>query len=352
LSLLLAIDPRRQVKYLITSKKSAMQLPLLQKQLLKQLADGKFHSGAALAKIAGLSRGSVWKYLQALSEYGLDFNAVTGKGYRLNHPLQLLDPDALHALLTEEAQQNLRMEIHDSLDSTNSYLMHRAAQGAPSGLACLSEYQTAGKGRRGRQWASPFGQNIYLSLLCRYQEGPATLGGLSLAVGVAAVRALQDIGVHDIGLKWPNDIYYQRQKLGGILVEVSGDGNGPCHAVIGIGLNLLLTGEQAAGIDQAWTDLRHINGQNAYLLRNRLAAALLNRISAAAMAFHSADCSEVLQQWRQYDCLKGLPVQLTIGEQRLGGVAAGIDEQGLLWLEHADGQRRAYASGEVSVKPA
>ncbi len=328
-----------------------MHIPPLQKQLLCLLADGKFHPGASLAQATGLlNRGAVWKHLQALSVYGLRIRAITGKGYRLHPPLQLLELERIQTLLGPPAKRDLRIEIFDALDSTNSQLMRQAEPDTPGGLTYLSEYQTAGRGRRGRQWTSPFGQNIYLSMLWRYPDGPAAIAGLSLAAGVAVTQALHDIGATEIDLKWPNDIQHRGKKLGGILVEVSGETNGPCHAVAGVGLNLQLTAEQAAGIDQPWTDLSRILGAEAYLSRNRLAAALLNRLHGAMSEFSAARLPETLNAWRQYDCLLGLPVQLQIGEQRLQGIAAGIDDHGLLLLEQADGQRRAYASGEVSVR--
>ena len=108
-------------------------------------------------------------------------------------------------------------------------------------MVCFAEHQSAGKGRRGRQWVSPFGSNIYMSILWRFQQdGIACTAGLSLAVGVAVIRALKTYGFNEVGLKWPNDIYCQGKKLGGILIEVSGEADGPCAVIIGLGLNLFL----------------------------------------------------------------------------------------------------------------
>jgi BirA family biotin operon repressor/biotin-[acetyl-CoA-carboxylase] ligase len=164
------------------------------------------------------------------------------------------------------------------------------------------------------------------------------------------VKALESCGLSDIGLKWPNDIYWQQRKLAGILVEVSGETNGPCFAVMGLGLNIRLSSLQAETIGQPWVDLSQLLGQSAHGLRNRLMAALLDQL-LPVMAEYSPDNSHHwLAAWREYDCLIGKPVQLTLGELRYDGIAAGINGQGLLVLQLPDGELRAFASGEVSVR--
>jgi BirA family transcriptional regulator, biotin operon repressor / biotin---[acetyl-CoA-carboxylase] ligase len=241
-------------------------IPDKQKKILTLLADGEFHSGTELAEVLGISRSAICKQLKGLSELGLHHAAVSGKGYRLDKPLELLTHSRINAVLSEQNKALIStLEIHDTLNSTNSYLMERSQQNAPSGFICFAEHQTAGKGRRGRQWVSPYGNNIYLSILWRFQYGGiAVTAGLSLAMGVAVIRALRQHNIHDVGLKWPNDIYYQGKKLGGILIEVSGETDGPCAAVIGLGLNLFLPETQTQSITQAWTDLTRIIGENPY----------------------------------------------------------------------------------------
>lgn len=222
-----------------------------QKKLLSILADGEFHSGTELADQVGVTRSAVWKQLSFLTEIGLRHAAVSGRGYRLEKPLELLD----HALISEFLDEKSRallasLEIHEQIPSTNSYLSELVHKGAPSGVVCFAEQQTAGKGRRGRCWVSPYGNNVYVSILWRFQQGPAAISALSLAVGVAVIRTLKQYSIPGIGLKWPNDIYWRDKKLGGILIEVSGENQGPCAAVIGLGLNLYLSGEEAESIDQ------------------------------------------------------------------------------------------------------
>ncbi|QPK64436.1 bifunctional biotin--[acetyl-CoA-carboxylase] ligase/biotin operon repressor BirA [Methylomonas sp. LL1] len=323
------------------------------KCLLGLLADGQFHSGTELARVLAVSRTAVWKHLQAMSAWGVEVVGVSGKGYKLQHPLQLLDQNQIETGLRQQTRSLMqRMEIHTCLPSTNGYLLQISQQNQASGWVCLAEYQTAGKGRRGRQWISPFGHNIYLSLLWRYQNGPGAIAGLSLAIGVAVVRALRGAGVEDVGLKWPNDIYWRGRKLAGILIEVSGESSGPCHAVIGLGLNVYLPSGQAAGIEQAWVDLQQILGDGAISQRNSLVALLLNEMLPVIADFDNQDLPDHVNQWREFDCMRGGAVSLFIGQQRIDGIVRGVDDQGLLLLEDGDGRLRAFASGEVSFRAA
>jgi BirA family biotin operon repressor/biotin-[acetyl-CoA-carboxylase] ligase len=319
-----------------------------QKKILALLADGEFHSGTELSDILGVSRSAVWKQLNGLAELGLQHSAVSGKGYRLDKPLELLDRLEINEAVNDQARALISsFEMYDQIDSTNNYLVERSHNDAPSGSICFAEYQTAGKGRRGRQWVSPYGSNIYLSILWRFQQGPAAIAGLSLAIGVAVIRALKQHHVNDIGLKWPNDIYSQGKKLGGILVEVSGETDGPCAAVIGLGLNLYLPEAEAETITQAWTDLSKIVGQDK-LFRNKLAGTLLNHLLPVIAGYEGVGIKAYLDEWRGYDCLKGESATLFIAQQQFEGVVQGIDDNGMLLIKRPDGNVQIFASGEIS----
>jgi BirA family biotin operon repressor/biotin-[acetyl-CoA-carboxylase] ligase len=319
-----------------------------QKRILTLLADGEFHSGTELADALGISRSAIWKQLNSLAELGLQHSAVSGKGYRLDNALELLDAAKINDVVTDQVGALISsFEIHDQIDSTNRYLVERSQNNGLSGSVCFAEHQTAGKGRRGRQWVSPYGCNIYLSILWRFQQGPAAISGLSLAIGVAVIRALKQLQINDIGLKWPNDIYSQGKKLGGILVEVSGETDGPCSAVIGLGLNLFLPENQAEGITQAWTDLSKITGQNR-LFRNQLAGTLLNHLLPVIAEYEDIGIHAYLDEWRSYDCLTGKSASLFIGQQQFEGIVQGIDDNGMLLIERPDGNVQTFASGEVS----
>jgi BirA family transcriptional regulator, biotin operon repressor / biotin---[acetyl-CoA-carboxylase] ligase len=318
--------------------------------LLRLLADGQLHSGAELAAALGVSRAAVWKTLhRAAEELGLELKAVRRKGYMLARPLELLDRAAIEAALPAPVRAGLDIEVRFSVDSTNTRLMQAAGAGAPSGRVCLAERQLAGRGRAGRGWVSPFGENIYLSMLWRYPGGPAGLGGLSLACGVAVAELLRGAGVADIALKWPNDLHWRRRKLGGLLLEVAGESHGPSHVVVGLGLNRRLGSQQAAAIDQPWVDLGGVLG-DALPGRNALAAALIEALAAALAAYGEHGLAPFLPAWRGFDAYQGEPVVLLMGGQQLAGTCAGIADDGALLLDTPEGLR-AFHAGEVSLRP-
>lgn len=334
--------------FLYRCNPNSVLLPETRKQILTVLADGQFHSGEALSQQLGISRSAIWKQLKLLDQVGLRVDAVSGKGYRLYKPLDLMRrQDILAALEQAVTEQIETLHLFDVLESTNSFLLAR--DNAAKVEVCLTEYQSAGKGRHGRQWVSPFGGNIYLSVLWQYQQGPAALAGLSLAIGVAVVRALLGQGVEDIGLKWPNDIFHQQRKLGGILVELTGDAEGPCTVVVGIGLNVSLSVDDAGAIDQPWVDLDSIQSSQR-IGRNRLIAAILNELIPVLADFENNGIGGYIEEWRGYDCMLGRQVRLATGLAELAGEVLGIDDNGLLKLRLNDGNTGVYASGEVSFQ--
>jgi BirA family biotin operon repressor/biotin-[acetyl-CoA-carboxylase] ligase len=323
-----------------------------QKKILAVLADGGFHSGTTLAHVLHISRSAVWKHLQSLSVFGIEIIALTGKGYKLAQPLELLSTEKITADLSPLVRSLIStLEIYPQIDSTNRYLVELAHANAKTGSVCFAESQTAGKGRQGRQWVSPFGKNIYMSILWRIDNDLSCLSGLSLAVGVAVVRTLKTLGINDIGLKWPNDIVWQGKKLAGILIEVSGEASGQCSAVIGLGLNLALPDKQAVGIEQPWTDLQQITPGASYS-RNTVASALLNQLLPVIADFETDTLSHYLAEWRSYDANLGKQVSVYLGKQRIDGLVCGINEQGLLLLKNAAGEIKTFASGEISFRAA
>lgn len=322
-----------------------------QKSILTILADGQFHSGTELAEKLGISRSAICKQLKNLTELGLEFSAISGKGYRLDRALQLLSETGIEKHLNSTANFLIKeLEIHDCIHSTNSYLVEKSNQTTSNGVVCFAEFQSSGKGRRGRDWISPFGSNIYLSILWRFQNGPASISGLSLAVGVAVIRALNDCGIYDVGLKWPNDIYWKNKKLAGILIEVSGEANGPCNAVVGLGLNIYLPEEKGKSITQDWVDLNQIIADNPVKIRTKLAAELLNYLMPTIANFEEDTLERYLDEWRTYDCMKGNEVNIYMGQNVFTGVIEGIDNDGYLLLADEQGVVKKFASGEVSFR--
>jgi len=321
-------------------------------KLLPLLATGEFRSGQDLADAMGVSRTAVWKQVNRLvADMGLAIESVRGKGYRIPGGIDLLDAVQVKLALGVRASVLLTgLEILDSVDSTNAELMRRAEQGCSSGLVCTAELQTAGRGRRGRQWVSPYASNLYLSLLWEFSQGAAALEGLSLAVGVAVARALRACAVPDVQLKWPNDVLYRGAKLGGILLEMRGDTAGSCQVVIGVGLNVSMPAAAAGAIDQAWTDIKTITA-NQHPGRNRLLAALLNELLPLAADFEQQGFSHWREAWQSLDAFDGVAVVLNTGSAQLGGIARGVDERGALQLETTTGVQSVYG-GEISLRAA
>lgn len=312
----------------------------MSESLLDTLADGQWHSGEALAASAGITRAGLAKRVDKLREMGLDVEARQGLGYRLTQPLERLDAAHLQAT----APAGLRVAVVDSTDSTNRQLLDAAPIDDPQAL--LAEYQTAGRGRRGRVWRSPYGANLYLSLAWSFTQWPPQLTALPLAVGVACARALRSVGLQTLQLKWPNDLWVDHRKLGGILIEHRGEAGGACRVVTGIGLNVAMSNAQADGIDQAWISLDEALGTKAS--RNAVASALLTALHGVVGAFEYQGFAPLAAEWSALDLTRDQPVQIT-GTPSYQGIARGVDEIGALQVD-VDGERRAVHSGDVSLR--
>ncbi len=315
--------------------------------LLAKLGTGRL-SGDILAKEFGLTRAAVWKRIQNLRSAGIDIDGRAGDGYSLGYPVQLLDADAIIQALPAEAAASLqRLELAWAIESTNSALL--AAPVPAQGVAVLlAERQTGGRGRRGRQWASPLASHVYLSLSRGFSGGLAQLAGLSLALGVAVAEALRTAGFVEVGLKWPNDLLARECKLGGLLIEGGGEVGGPARAVIGLGLNVHMPAAFAAGIDQPWIDLDTLAG--APVSRNRVVVALLSALLPALELFEAEGLAPFLPRYAQLDVLAGRQVRIEEAGTIYQGVALGVAEDGALKVDLGEAVRLFHA-GEVSVRP-
>ena len=317
-------------------------------QLIRQLSDGKFHSGQQLAENLGISRTAVWKRIQKLKSSGLEVAAVSGRGYRMVKPLELLDKSLIESHLQAACPQaQIPLEIFSSLPSTNAYLME-TAQDKPTGCVCLAEMQTAGKGRLGRRWISPYGVNVYLSMLWRFTSAER-VGGLSLAVGVAVVRALLQQGFPQLNLKWPNDILYQARKLGGILVEARVESQGQCMVVAGIGLNLDMPSGASSKIDQPWIDAKALL-PDAKPSRNQIIAALICQLMRLLGEYESKGLRFWLEDWRRWNCVLGKEVIVQQGGCQFDAIAEDIADNGQLKLKLPDGRRYLLAAGDIKLR--
>lgn len=311
--------------------------PLL---LIEILADGNIHSGEQLGESLGMTRAGINKHIQTLRSWGIDVQTVAGKGYQLDAPMNLLNADSVNKNIKGEPASVIPV-----IDSTNQYLIQRISE-LKSGDVCIAEYQSAGRGRRGRQWISPFGRNLYLSMYWRLDQGPAAAIGLSLVVGVIMAEVLQKLGADGVKVKWPNDLYLNDKKLSGILVELTGKTGDVAHIVTGIGINIAMSKNQTEAINQQWINLEQVGIK---IDRNELACEITNALREAFVQFEKQWLSMFIERWKRLDNFMDRRVKLIIGEKEIFGIAKGINDQGALLLEQ-DGKIIPYIGGEISLR--
>ena len=317
--------------------------------LMDILADGQFHSGTELGAVTGCTRSAVWKVIHTLQDSGIEIYSVRGKGYRLSSQIELLDAEKICSHLNQNTKQFLQeIDVHFELASTNAHLLESVSSDNICGVACLAERQTSGRGRRGRTWVSPFGGNLYLSLLWRFSGGASQLAGLSLAMAIAVVRALREFGLDSVAVKWPNDILVSNRKLAGILLELAGEASGPCSVVVGIGLNLQASSAAMSTIDQPWTDIETELEKS--VGRNELAGRLLHHLLSSIHEFEQDGLAPFLHEWQTHDSFAGREVVLHMPGEDIRGVVRGVDDTGALLLAQA-GRVRRFHSGEISMRP-
>ncbi|VVO03612.1 bifunctional biotin--[acetyl-CoA-carboxylase] ligase/biotin operon repressor BirA [Pseudomonas fluorescens] len=311
--------------------------------LLKLLKDGRFHSGQALGAALGISRSAVWKQLQQLEiELGLSIHKVRGRGYQLAAPLTLLSAAEIGEHSTACAWPVL---VFDSIDSTNAEALRSIERGMAAPFLVLAERQTAGRGRRGRKWVSPFAENVYYSLVLRIEGGMRQLEGLSLVVGLAVMRTLQELGISGAGLKWPNDVLVGQKKIAGILLELVGDPADVCHVVLGVGINVNM--QMTEEVDQQWTSVRLETGKA--FDRNLLVARLGDMLQAYLIRHQESGFAAIQAEWEQNHLWQGCAVSLIAGVNRIDGIVMGIDRQGGLRLK-VGAVEKVFSGGELSLR--
>ncbi len=314
--------------------------------LLRRLADGELHSGEALAATIGMTRARVSQLLKQAESYDLALERVRGRGYRLVGATPFLD-GAMVAHGLEVHGAGLRVEVADHIDSTSGELLRRNAHTDIHGLLLAAEWQTAGRGRRGRRWISSIGGSLTFSLGWRFEQGAGYLSGLSLAVGVAIARALEAAGFHGVDLKWPNDLVHSGRKLGGILIELSGEALGPSVVVVGVGINVRLSGAMRAAIDQPVTDLAAISQT---IDRNALLARIAAEIARALVLYGDSGFAAFRAEWQRRHALQDRRVEVLLPDGSVArGNAAGVDADGALLVDRG-GRRLRFVSGEVSLR--
>ena len=311
-----------------------------------------FVSGAALASQFDVSRAAIWKAVRLLRELGTPIEAVPRQGYHLAMPASPLDVAGVKALLSPAVASRLRHgECAGLVTSTNSLLLERGAPPPGRFDFLTAEHQSAGRGRRGRSWLAPPGGAICLSFSWSFDALASQMGALSLAIGVAALRALARCGIAGVQLKWPNDLVTPDGKLGGILIEMRSEAAGPVQVVVGIGINVALDRSLRERIDvlgQSAVDLASL-GTGAPL-RNAVVAAVLEECIAALEQFGREGFTPFREAYAAADALLEKPVSLQGSHASLTqGIARGVAPDGALIVEH-EGRSYRIMAGEITVR--
>lgn len=321
------------------------------KSLLPMLTDGHFHSGQEIADCLGVSRSAVWKKMKLLErDYGLQIHSVPGRGYCLSNPLSLLDEKIL-----SEAMDALNWSFHlyERVNSTNSIAMQLIQADPSRPIVVMSEYQSAGRGRRGRQWVSPIaGQNLFFSLAMRLENSASALPGLSLVVGLAVMNTLRYFGLDEVGLKWPNDLYVSGRKISGILLEITGNPVDVCHLVIGIGINVNMRSssemlDSKNLIDQPWTSM--IQELDSLVNRTELTIALANNLKIYLDRQRLLGFEAFQKEWEANHIWQGKSCTIHSGTHEYLGIVLGVDGEGALRFL-INGQEQVFCAGELSLR--
>lgn len=313
--------------------------------LLDLLGDHRVHSGESLAQQLGVSRTAVWKQIRKAVAEGIEVRTIRGQGYQLVTALDLLDQHKITDNLVKVGAADVDLVVLKEVDSTNAEVARKLSAPGLAMPVVLADAQTEGRGRRGRNWSSPKGQNLYMSMGLTLRGGFEGLSGLSLVLGVAVVRALNVLGVKGAGLKWPNDLYAGGKKFGGILVEIQGElQEGQVQVIAGLGINVHMT--EAADVDQPWTSLaRHWPDQ--VWVRNEIAASVINEVASVMTQFRNGGFSAFRDEWQRHDIFLGKA--LCAKDGTLAGVGAGVDSGGNYQLDTEAG-RVSVMAGDISLR--
>lgn len=324
------------------------QFSKIQLELLRQLSDGHCHSGKLIAEILGVSRTAIWKQITQLEELGLAIQRIPKQGYQLTHPLILLEEQFIRQhLKNQQWNKEINFHLFATVDSTNQFLKELAPTSSID--ICCAEKQTHGRGRFGRQWVSPFGENIYFSSRWELNCCLSRLSGLSLVVGLAILASLQTIPIQqDIRIKWPNDVMWGNKKLCGILIEVIAETNSCAQVIIGIGMNINTATQEQLLPDKPWCSLYEITGQ--YFDRNRILANLIYHLDKHLNQFLAAGFAAFTADWQKVDYLENQFIKVSQPTGVMSGYACGVNELGQLCLQDDEGKRHYLSSGDTSLK--
>jgi BirA family transcriptional regulator, biotin operon repressor / biotin---[acetyl-CoA-carboxylase] ligase len=306
-------------------------------------------SGSALAAKLGVSRVAIWQYMEKLRAAGFGFEAQRARGYRLTaRPATLYGP-LIETELTVKPR-NLSLLILAEIDSTNDEAARQLAMGRATPFVVLARRQTSGRGRFGRRWHSESTGNLYASFAFRPRVPPERMQTLTLWMGLNLCELLHRFTGLAPGLKWPNDILFDRRKAGGMLTEARVDADQIRDLVFGLGLNVNSpAGVWPAELGRRATSLAEATGNPLDL--NRLAAAVVDHVLLAWQTFVEGEHLRTFADlWHRYDLLRGRSITLSEGGRRHQGVVTAVDDEGALLLRDEAGQVKRFRAGEVTLE--
>ncbi|TQV85528.1 bifunctional biotin--[acetyl-CoA-carboxylase] ligase/biotin operon repressor BirA [Aliikangiella coralliicola] len=315
--------------------------------LLRRLSDGKFHSGESLANELEISRTAVWKLIQKIESWQVEIYSVRGRGYQIPGGLDLLDQPSLQTHIEQNNVLFKKVIVLSSIDSTADFLARDWKKLAGVGRVCIAEHQSAGRGRKGRPWISPFGANLYFSVGVELPLGLSALGGLSLAVGISLCRTLNRFADNQVKIKWPNDLLVDDKKLAGILVEASGDTTDNSFLNIGVGINWNMQLDQGEAIDQPWVNLKDYVPDT--LSRNQILESILIELDKALREYLQGGFTKIVDAWPELSAMYRRAVTIHLPKGLVQGKEVGIESNGALRLETENGIQ-IFHSGEVSLR--
>ncbi|HRD69453.1 MAG TPA: biotin--[acetyl-CoA-carboxylase] ligase [Legionella sp.] len=314
--------------------------------LLNILCDAHCHSGSELGLVLGISRSAVWKQINQLISIGIPINRIPHKGYQLIKPIILLDrqkiAEDLYGLKTPYT-----IHLYPTIDSTNRFLKDLPVSDRLE--ICCAESQTQGRGRFGRHWHSPFGENIYVSAKWNFNCDLSRLSGLSLITSLAVLTTLKEfIDTTLIKVKWPNDILWGDKKICGSLIEVVAESNSTAQVIVGIGLNVNSDPEIDHLKDILWGSMYEIS--NSLYNRNLIIARLIINLEGYITRFINEGFDAFVEEWNRSDYLQGKSITVTQTLNTFTGIAHGINSQGQLIIEDSEGVNHLLSSGDTSLK--
>ncbi len=317
-------------------------------EVLKALQDGKeqYVSGEQLSEQLGVSRTMVWKIINQLKADGYVIESSSRKGYRLAQGQDLLSQEALNIAFLNHDWLN-RAEYHESVDSTNLRAKRIAVDSEIDRVLIVSDEQTSGRGRLGRQWHSQKGKGLWASYLLRPDIEPEASFKMTLIAAVAVANAIEEVTGLQAQIKWPNDILIGRKKVCGILTEMSAEWQKVNYLVLGIGINVNQTDFEPE-IAEIATSLNLEKGE--MINRLELLKACVKQIAYYERALYEVAVHErLLAQYKEKSATIGNRVRV-IGKQERLGMALGMDEKGALLVKFEDGTQEYVNHGEVSVR--